>query len=114
MSAGIYPSTLSLLLRHLLLSHEAYHGHKTCTSPPKSAMQDARQLPKQLLPLSKDPPPLPCESPGGGSLGEWLLAVEDAQVRLHVRNVTYHRVMYDKASRCDDLPSIPTLLLLCC
>lgn len=79
----MYPSTLSLLLRHLLLSHEAYHLHKTCTSLPQTT-KDVRLLSKDLLPLSKDPPPLPCENPGGGSLGEWLLAVEDAQARVHV------------------------------
>lgn len=83
MSVGVYPPTLSLLLRHLLLSHEAYHLHKTCTSLPQTT-KDVRLLSKELLPLSKDPPPLPCENPGGGSLGEWLLAVEDAQARVHV------------------------------
>ena len=106
MSTGVYPSTLALSLRHLLLSHEAYHLHQACISPPMSATQDARLLPKQLLSLSKDPPPLPCESPGGGSLGEWLLAVEDAQVKLHMKHVTYHGVIRNATSQYDDSQSI--------
>lgn len=82
MFAGVYPSTLSLLLRHLLLSHQNYRLFKTCTDSPKSATQNATAaLPDQLI-HGKDPPPLPCENPGGGSSGEWLLAVEDAQARV--------------------------------
>lgn len=84
--AGVYPSTLSLLLRHLLLAHQNYRLFTTCSSSPKSATQDTAALPDQLIhvKIGKDPPPLPCENPGGGSGGEWLLAVEDAQARVTV------------------------------
>ena len=84
-SAGVYPSTLSLLLRHLLLAYQNFRLFTTCTDSPKSATQEIiSALPDQLIHVSeieKDPPPLPCENPGGGSSGEWLLAVEDAQAR---------------------------------
>lgn len=84
---GVYPSTLSLLLRHLLLAHQNYRLFTTCDYSPKPATQDTAALPDQLIhiKIGKDPPPLPCENPRGGSAGEWLLAVEDAQARVTVR-----------------------------
>ncbi|DBA87458.1 hypothetical protein WJX77_001718 [Trebouxia sp. C0004] len=76
--AGVYPATLSLLLRHLLLTHQICHMHGCL---PAGACEDVTQLPEQLLPSSKpkDLDPLPCEDQAAAAKPPWPLAVEDAQ-----------------------------------
>lgn len=76
--AGVYPATLSLLLRHLLLTHQTCHMHGCL---PAGACEDVKKLPEQLLPSSKpkDPAPLPCEDQAATAKPPWPLAVEDAQ-----------------------------------
>ena len=79
LTAGVHPSTLSLLLRHLLRTYETCHLH----SPPTAATEEVRKLPEQLLSSTrpKDPPPLPVEDQGGAAKAPQPLAVEDAQAR---------------------------------
>ncbi len=78
--AGLYPSTLSLLLRHLLLTYQTCHLQLGCS--PAAASAEVKKLPEQLLPPSKpkDPAPLPCEDPVSAAKACGPLAVEDAQV----------------------------------
>ncbi|DBB18106.1 TPA: hypothetical protein ACH3X3_003084 [Trebouxia sp. C0006] len=76
--AGVYPATLSLLLRHLLLTHQTCHMHGCL---PAGASEDVKKLPEQLLAPSKpkDLAPLPCEDQAAAAKPPWPLAVEDAQ-----------------------------------
>ncbi|KAA6426769.1 MAG: hypothetical protein FRX49_03094 [Trebouxia sp. A1-2] len=74
----VYPATLSLLLRHLLLTHQTCHMHGCL---PAGACDAVKKLPEQLLPSTKpkDPGPLPCEDQAAAAKPLWPLAVEDAQ-----------------------------------
>lgn len=77
--AGLYPSQLALLLRHLLLSYKAgfycVHSQAAATQP-----AEVVALPDKLIPPSKarDAAPLPCEEQAASASSA---AAADAQVR---------------------------------
>lgn len=85
--AGVYPPTLSLLLRHLLLTYQTCRQHLGYT--PSAASAEVEDLPGKLLPWSKpkDPPPLPCEDPATTSNS--AVGVEDAQSLVTALDLTW-------------------------
>ena len=81
-AAGVHPSSLSLLLRHLLLTQQTCEKHMGLRAV--DINPEVEGLPEDLLATSKpkDPAPLPCEDLTTAAKGPGMdrVAVEDAQV----------------------------------